>query len=256
MTIYTAKWPNENGLIHWTDTENETWHTLITRQNEVVKNRACDEYLEGLNTLQLSQNSVPQLSDVNKILKKTNWEMVPVHGTVLITEFFTLLKNRKFPVANFIRIPEELDYLQQPDVFHELFGHGPLLLNPLYADFMQWYGTMALEFSGKKRKILSRLFWYTIEFGLIQSENGLRILGGGILSSYAETLFSLESDKPERFAFDIEKVLRTDYDYQNIQPNYFILDNLKQLLELQSDALLLQLKDIEDGEAQETFINC
>ena len=256
MTIYTAKWPNENGLIHWTDTENETWHTLITRQNEVVKNRACDEYLEGLNTLQLSQNSVPQLSDVNKILKKTNWEMVPVHGTVLITEFFTLLKNRKFPVANFIRIPEELDYLQQPDVFHELFGHGPLLLNPLYADFMQWYGTMALEFSGKKRKILSRLFWYTIEFGLIQSENGLRILGGGILSSYAETLFSLESDKPQRFTFDIEKVLRTDYDYQSIQPNYFILENFEQLLELQSDGLLLKLKDIEDGEAQETFINC
>ena len=256
MTTYQAKWPNSEGIIEWTDTENATWHQLIERQNTVVKNRACDEFLLGLEMLQLSQKKVPQLIDVNKILKKTRWEMVPVQGTVLITEFFTLLKNRQFPVANFIRIPEELDYLQQPDVFHELFGHGPLLLNPLYADFMQWYGTMALAFSGKKRKILSRLFWYTIEFGLIQTHKGLRILGGGILSSYAETLFSLESEKPKRLPFSISTVLKTDYDYQKIQPNYFILNNLEQLFELQSDALLKQLKEIDDGEAQDTFINC
>ena|SRR3990167_4069866 len=256
MTTYTAKWPDEKGMIEWTNTENKTWNTLITRQKKAIINRACDEYLLGFNTLQLPEDSVPQLASVNKILKRTNWEMIPVHGTVLITEFFTMLKNRQFPVANFIRAPEELDYLQQPDVFHELFGHGPLLLNPVYADFMQWYGAMALKCSGKKRKILSRLFWYTIEFGLIQSKNGLRILGGGILSSYTETLFSLESDKPQRFPFDISKVLRTDYDYQSIQPNYFILENFAQLFELQSDALLLQLKDIDDNEAQETFINC
>ncbi|MCX7120493.1 MAG: phenylalanine 4-monooxygenase [Gammaproteobacteria bacterium] len=256
MTSYTAKWPDKNGLIHWSDTENKTWHTLITRQNEAVKNRACDQYLDGLAALKLPQDTVPQLSDVNKILKKTNWEMIPVHGTVLISAFFTMLKNRQFPVANFIRTPEELDYLQQPDVFHELFGHGPLLLNPLYADFMAWYGAMALECSPKKRKILSRLFWYTIEFGLINNKGGLRILGGGILSSYAETLFSLESDKPQRYPFDINKVLRTDYDYQSIQPNYFILNNLEQLFELQSDALLMQLKDIDEGDVQKTFINC
>lgn len=182
--------------------------------------------------------------------------MVPVNGTVLIDEFFTLLKNRKFPVANFIRIPEELDYLQQPDVFHELFGHGPLLLNQTYADFMQWYGNMALEFSPKKRKILSRLFWYTIEFGLIKTKNGLRIFGGGILSSYTETKFSLESDQPKRFPFNVSQVLRTDYDYKNIQPNYFILENLEQLFKLQSDPLLLQLIDINDDVVQDTFITC
>lgn len=256
MTTYTAKWPDHTGFIAWTETENNTWKTLISRQYETVQNRACDEYLAGLIELQLPHDRVPQLHEVNKILKKTHWEMVPVHGTVLITEFFTMLKNRQFPVANFIRTPEELDYLQQPDVFHEFFGHGPLLLNPIYANFMQWYGSMALECSGKKRKILSRLFWYTIEFGLLQTSNGLRIFGGGILSSYAETLFSLESDKPTRLPFNIETVLKTDYDYQVIQPNYFILENLTQLFELQSSVLLRQLSDIDDNTAQETFINC
>src|SRR3989338_2988382 len=256
MTQYKAKWPNENGIIDWSDTENKTWKQLIKRQNEVVQNRACDEFIAGLYELQLSLDSVPQLLAINRILKKTGWEMVPVNGTVLISEFFTLLKNRQFPVANFIRVPEELDYLQQPDVFHELFGHGPLLLNPLYADFMQWYGSMALEFSAKKRKILSRLFWYTIEFGLLKTKNGLRIFGGGILSSFAETQFCLESDKPQRFQFDLANVLKTDYDYKHIQPNYFILDNLEQLFELQTDPLLLQLMDIDDGSVQDTFITC
>lgn len=253
---YIAKWPDKNGIIHWDELENQTWSTLIHRQKEVVKNRACDAYLECLDCLQLPMDRLPQLSEVNTVLQKTGWKMVPVKGTVLITEFFTLLKNRQFPVANFIRIPEELDYLQQPDVFHELFGHGPLLLNHYYADFMQWYGEMALTFSGKKRKILSRLFWYTIEFGLIQSPKGLRIFGGGILSSYAETLFSLESNKPKRLPFNIEIVLKTDYDYQQIQPNYFILESMEQLFEIQSDELLLGLKDIDDSEVQETFINC
>lgn len=253
---YVAKWPNKKGDIEWDAVENNTWTQLITRQNDVVQNRACDEYLEGLHALQLPKNSVPQLSQVNTILKKTGWEMIPVNGTVLITEFFTLLKNRKFPVANFIRIPEELDYLQQPDVFHELFGHGPLLLNQLYADFMQWYGNMALQFSPKKRKVLSRLFWYMIEFGLLKTKNGLRIFGGGILSSFAETVFCLESDKPKRIPFDLKTVLKTDYDYKHIQPNYFILNSLDELFKLQSDPLLVELIDKDDSEIHDTFINC
>ena len=256
MVQYVAKWPNKNGVIDWSDTENKTWHQLITRQNQVVQNRACDEFIAGLDALQLSSNAVPQLATVNNVLKKTGWEMIPVSGTVLIDEFFTLLKNRKFPVANFIRVPEELDYLQQPDVFHELFGHAPLLLNQTYADFMQWYGNMALEFSQKKRKILSRLFWYTIEFGLLNTKNGLRIFGGGILSSYAETKFCLESDKPKRFPFDLSKILRTDYDYKKIQQNYFILESLEHLFKLQSDPLLLELIDIDDHSIQDTFITC
>ena len=256
MVQYVAKWPNKNGVIDWSDTENKTWHQLITRQNQVVQNRACDEFIAGLDALQLSSNAVPPLATVNNVLKKTGWEMIPVSGTVLIDEFFTLLKNRKFPVANFIRVPEELDYLQQPDVFHELFGHAPLLLNQTYADFMQWYGNMALEFSQKKRKILSRLFWYTIEFGLLNTKNGLRIFGGGILSSYAETKFCLESDKPKRFPFDLSKILRTDYDYKKIQQNYFILESLEHLFKLQSDPLLLELIDIDDHSIQDTFITC
>ncbi len=256
MVQYVPKWPDKNGMIDWSDTENKTWRQLIIRQNKIVQDRACDAFMTGLHTLQLPIDAVPQLSTVNIVLKKTGWEMVPVAGTVLINEFFTLLKNRKFPVANFIRVPEELDYLQQPDVFHELFGHAPLLLNPLYADFMQWYGKMALAFSAKKRKILSRLFWYTIEFGLLKTSKGVRIFGGGILSSFAETQFSLESDKPKRFPFDLHQVLRTDYDYKNIQPHYFTLESLDQLFKLQSDPLLLELMDIDDDGIQDTFINC
>ena len=256
MTQYNAKWPDHNGHIHWSNTENETWHQLITRQNKIVQNRACDEFIAGLNELQLPMDTVPQLSSVNKTLKKTGWEMVPVSGTVLINEFFTLLKNKKFPVANFIRVPKELDYLQQPDVFHELFGHAPLLLNSVYANFMQWYGNMALEFSPLKRKILSRLFWYTIEFGLLQTSRGLRIFGGGILSSYAETLFSLESTEPQRFPFALSKVLKTDYDYKHIQPSYFILENMEQLFKLQADQSLLRMIENDDSAVQDTFINC
>lgn len=256
MTNYIAKFPDKNGLIDWSDTENKTWEKLIVRQTEVVQNRACDEFIAGLAELNLSIKSVPQLSDVNKAFKKTGWKMVPVTGTVQISEFFTMLKNREFPVANFIRIPEELDYLQQPDIFHELFGHGPLLLNQHYADFMQWYGSMALTFTPKKRKILSRLFWYTIEFGLLKTAKGLRILGGGILSSFEETIFCLESAKPKRHPFELVTVLKTDYDYQSIQPNYFILDNFEKLFELQKDKLLLKLIDINDEDIQETFINC
>ena len=256
MVEYVAKWPNKQGLIDWTSVENQTWQTLIERQLQTVENRACDAYLVGLNELALAYNCVPQLVDINKKLQKTGWEMVPVSGTVKINAFFTMLKNRQFPVANFIRVPEELDYLQQPDVFHELFGHGPLLLNQTYADFMQWYGELALGLSGKKRKILSRLFWYTIEFGLLKTNNGLRILGGGILSSYEETVFSLESDKPARYAFDLEKVLKTDYDYQNIQPQYFILNSIDELFRLQADPKLLALIEANDEDVQNTFLTC
>jgi phenylalanine-4-hydroxylase len=256
MTQYIAKWPNNEGIIEWTAIENGTWGTLITRQSEIVKNRACNEYLSGLDELCLSKNTVPQLTEINKILQKTGWKMLPVSGTVNITEFFTMLKNKTFPVANFIRVPEELDYLQQPDVFHELFGHGPLLLNPYYADFMQWYGAMALEFSPKKRKIISRLFWYTIEFGLLDTSEGLRIFGGGILSSYTETIFSLESNEPVRRPFDLNTVLNTDYDYKKIQPNYFILGSIDALFKLQSDDVLSQLAGIDDDKIQETFIIC
>ena len=182
--------------------------------------------------------------------------MVPVDGTIGVTEFFAMLKRREFPVATFIRIPEEIDYLQQPDIFHEIFGHAPLLMNPTYADFIQWYGAIGSKVPKNMRPTLSRLFWYTIEFGLINTPKGLRIYGGGILSSYSETVFSLDSDEPVRLPYDMGTLLDTPYDYANIQPHYFAIDGWDVLYKISSeDSLANALQDIYPDE-QVSFIIC
>ncbi len=256
MTNYIAKWPDKEGHIQFTKTENQTWSTLINRQLETIQNRACDEFIEGLELLAPNTNRIPQLYEINEKIKKTGWEMVSVRGTVQVDEFFTMLKNRQFPVANFIRVPEELDYLEQPDVFHEIFGHGPMLMHQAYADFVQWYGEMALTQSKANRRILSRLYWFSIEFGLVQTTKGLRIYGGGILSSHKETIFCLESDEPVRQAFNIQAMLDTHYDYNRIQDRYFILENLSALYTLKTDPILLSCLSKTGEDEQETFITC
>ena len=261
--IYQAKWPNENDLIEWTDTENSTWHQLITRQMKIIENRACKEFIAGLEQLNLPIDRIPQLPDINHQLAKTGWSMQAVSGTILVNEFFSMLKNKVFPVANFIRIPEELDYLSQPDVFHELFGHAPLLLNQTYADFMQWYGEIALQLSNNPRKRFSRLFWYTIEFGLIQTSHGIRILGGGILSSHQETLSCLNQDPnhmPQRKPFNLKHILQSEYDYKVIQAIYFILESMEQLYKLQNNKEIKEIIEMinkdQDDNQHNTFINC
>ncbi|MCP4473716.1 MAG: phenylalanine 4-monooxygenase [Gammaproteobacteria bacterium] len=241
MTTYIAKWPNANGHIDFTERENQTWHTLFTMQMETIVNRACPEFIDGLEQLNLPADEIPQLPSLNKVLIKTAWQLIPVDGTVLVDEFFQMLAKRQFPVANFIRIPEELHYLQQPDVFHEIFGHAPLLMNHDYADFVQWYGETALQLAPKLRKILSRLFWFTIEFGLMKTDQGTRIFGGGILSSHQETIYCLESPEPKRLAFDPKRMLKTPYNYDEIQTCYFILNNLEDLYQLKENSDLVQL---------------
>lgn len=255
MTKYVAKWPNEQGLIEFTETEHNTWKQLFERQVQTVQNRACDEFIVGLEELKLSADRIPQIPDLNKALEKTGWKYVAVEGTIDVDEFFKMLARREFPVANFIRIPEELDYLKQPDIFHEYFGHGPLLMNQVYADFIQWYGETAQKMSLKKQRLFSRLFWFTIEFGLINSDKGTRILGGGILSSHAETIFSLESDKPARLSFDLEAVLQMPYDYQNIQTTYYIMDGFDALYALSQDSRVNGLFDKLEGD-QDAFVTC
>lgn len=255
MTHYVAKWPDENGFIDFTETEHQTWKTLYERQVQTIQNRACDEFITGLGELGLSADRIPQIPDLNQALQKTGWKYMPVSGTVDVDEFFKMLMRREFPVANFIRIPEELDYLKQPDIFHEYFGHGPMLMNPIYADFVQWYGEAAQKMDLKQQRLFSRLFWYTIEFGLIKSSDGLRILGGGILSSHAETIFCLESDEPKRLPFDIETVLAMPYDYKNIQTTYFILEDLESLYALSHDKRLNDHFGGVDGD-QDSFVVC
>jgi phenylalanine-4-hydroxylase len=192
-TKYVSKHADEAGIIQWSAQEDKIWNTLITRQLSHIKGKACDEYFEGLEKLQLPTDKIPQLGDVSKVLKATTgWECYPVPALIGFGEFFKLLSEKKFPVATFIRTEDELDYLQEPDIFHEIFGHCPLLTNPSFANYTQAYGKMGLNATKEERVFLARLYWFTIEFGLLDTPKGLRIYGGGILSSPSETEYAMK----------------------------------------------------------------
>jgi phenylalanine-4-hydroxylase len=245
MTKYIAKTPNSKGIVDFTAEENETWKILFERQIQVVQNRACDEYLAGLKALDMPSDRIPQCGEISEVLmQKTGWSVAPVDAIIPLEDFFSLLANKKFPAATFIRIREELDYLQEPDIFHEFFGHCPLLTNQAYADFVQWYGENALRTNKKAQTLLGRLFWFTVEFGLINTTKGLRIYGGGILSSYEETIYALESQTPERHQFDLDKILKTPYRYDIIQNCYFVVNEISDLFTLKSDAILEKVEKI------------
>lgn len=241
---YVSKQADANGIVPYTAEENHTWHRLITRQSKVVENRACDEFIRGLKILDLPLDQIPQNHEVSEKLKQqTGWSVASVPAVIPAEEFFGLLANKQFPAATFIRIPEELDYLEEPDIFHEIFGHCPLLTHPAYADFMHRYGKLALAANKKQRTRLFRLFWFTIEFGLIKTPQGLRIYGGGILSSKAETEYALDlTHGPELEDLDVRKVLRTPFRIDMIQPQYFLIDSFDQLYEL-LDQEIMKLVD-------------
>lgn len=230
---YLAKTPDEKGYVNYTDEENKTWEFLIERQMTVVQNRACDAYLKGIEILNFPKNRVPQCQAISEVLlRQTGWSVEPVPALIPRDEFFTLLANRKFPAATFIRRWDEIDYLKEPDIFHEYFGHCPMLTDPRCADFMQHYGEIALKASDKEREYLARLYWFTVEFGLIQTEKGLRIYGGGILSSKHETIYCLEDPEPLRKVFDVIEVLRTPYRIDALQKIYFIIQDFATLFQL------------------------
>jgi phenylalanine-4-hydroxylase len=257
MTKYIAKKVNSNGLIDFTAEENETWKILFERQIHAVEHRACPEFLTGLKKLNLPEDHIPQCEEISAILRaETGWSVKPVEAIIPLEDFFSLLANRQFPAASFIRTREDLDYLQEPDIFHEYFGHCPLLTNKAYADFVQWYGENALKTDKKAQSFLGRLFWFTIEFGLIQTSAGLRIFGGGILSSFAETFYALESPTPQRLPFSIDKMLATPYRYDEIQTTYFVLDNITQLFELKTDAIIEKVKSLIQGQQNNDFVIC
>ncbi|MBL4941745.1 MAG: phenylalanine 4-monooxygenase [Colwellia sp.] len=230
---YVSKHADEQGVIHWTAQENKVWQTLITRQLSQVKDKACDEYIEGLAKLQLPMDEIPQLSDISKVLKETTgWQCYPVPALIGFGEFFKLLSEKKFPVATFIRTEEELDYLQEPDIFHEIFGHCPLLTNPSFANYTQAYGKMGLNATKEQRVFLARLYWFTVEFGLLDTPKGLRIYGGGVLSSPSETQYALTDENVERRTLNKDKVLdvlRTPYRIDVMQPVYFLLNKISDL---------------------------
>lgn len=238
-TAYVAKPVDSKGNTTYTDEENAVWHDLYIRQFPIVENRACKEYMRGLELLNLSKDRIPQCPEVTNVLQETTgWALEPVPALIPFDRFFYLLANRRFPAATFIRTREDMDYLQEPDIFHEVFGHCPLLTNPAYADFTHLYGQLGLNANHEDRVMLARLYWFTIEFGLIKNGNNLRIYGGGILSSKEETVYCLESDAPVRKPFDPIEALRTPYRIDIMQPIYFVLENFDSLYQLMDKDLL------------------
>lgn len=257
MSKYIAKQPDARGHIDFDEVENGTWQKLYERQVDIVQNRACDEFIEGIKRLEMPHNRVPQCYEVTERLQHyTGWSVVPVAAIIPLREFFSLLANKQFPAASFIRRREELDYLQEPDIFHEFFGHCPMITHQPIADFMQWYGETALSAPKEVRSLLGRLFWFTIEFGLLQTPKGVRIFGGGILSSYDETQYAVQSDQPQRIDFDILTAMRTEYRYDEIQKKYFVLPNLTVLQNIKDTNIVEVAQKIATGDDQEDFIIC
>lgn len=225
-STYVAHPVDEHGNANYTAEENQIWHELITRQTPLLQGRACNEYINGIELLNLPTDRIPQCPEVSTVLKKaTGWSLAPVPALIPFNQFFNLLANRQFPAATFIRRREELDYLQEPDIFHEIFGHCPMLTNQACADFTQAYGKFGANAEHADQVMLAKLYWFTIEFGLIKTDKGLRAYGGGILSSKSETVYCVESEIPQRKPFDVMEILRTPYRIDIIQPIYYVIDN-------------------------------
>lgn len=217
----------------YTADEHAIWDFLYARQLEILKDRAAPEFLDGLKRLELSRSGIPDLKRLNPALKAlTGWEIVMVPHLVPDDVFFTHLANRRFPAGRFIRRRDQLDYLQEPDVFHDIFGHVPMLANPIFADYMQAYGQGGLRaLNHGTLKNLARLYWYTVEFGLINSPQGLRIYGAGIVSSFGESQYALEDKNPNRIKFDLERIMQTEYEIDKFQKTYFVINSYNQLFD-------------------------
>jgi len=222
---------------NWTDytaEDHATWDTLFARQSKLLPGRASNAWLRGLDVLKLSKPGIPDFEELSERLTKlTGWSVVAVPGLVPDDVFFDHMANRRFVAGNFIRRPDQLDYLQEPDVFHDVFGHVPMLADPVFADYLAAYGRGGQRALGLDAlKYLGRLYWYTVEFGLIAEPEGLRIYGSGIVSSYAETRFALDDPSPNRIALDLARVMRTEYRIDDFQQNYFVIPSFEELLRL------------------------
>lgn len=232
-TKYVAKIPDADGYISYTDDEHAVWNHLITRQRPIAEKYACAEYLDALDRMDFPTDRIPQCNEVSKVLMDTTgWQVAPVPALIPFGEFFRLLSEKKFPAASFIRSWDEIDYLQEPDIFHEIFGHTPLLTDPRFAEFTHAYGVAGLNAAKQDRAMLARLYWFTVEFGLMNTARGLKTYGAGIVSSMGETPYSIESDKPIRKPFDPVDALRTPYRIDIFQTVYFTIDSLDELFKV------------------------
>jgi phenylalanine-4-hydroxylase len=251
-----ADWTIDQKSDSYTAEEHDRWNRLFARQAGLLPGRACDEFLDATARLELSRAGIPDFYDLSERLSAmTGWRVVPVAGLVPDDVFFEHLANCRFPAGAFIRPEAELDYLEEPDVFHDVFGHVPLLANPTYAEFLEAYGKGGQRALGRGQlHNLARLYWYTVEFGLMRTPEGLRIFGAGILSSPAETVFSLDDSSPNRIAFDLERIMRTKYIINDFQQTYFVIDSFEQLLQQcyqDFEAVYREISHLHDLEAHE-----
>ena len=217
------------------DEDHATWATLYERQRDVLKGRACDEFIAAQDAMGMTPDRIPKFAELNEVLSKaTGWTLIGVEGLLPELDFFDHLANRRFPVTWWIRRPDQIDYIEEPDLFHDLFGHVPLLMIPVFADYMEAYGrggVKAHAIGADALQNLTRLYWYTVEFGLIRQKDGLRIYGSGIVSSKGESIHCLESDAPNRIGFDLERIMRTRYRIDTYQKTYFVIDSFEQLMD-------------------------
>jgi len=214
----------------YTAAEHGTWELLYARQRALLPGRACEEFLAGLELMCFPENRIPALSDVSRVLDATTaWKVARVPGMLHEEDFFGLLAKRVFPSTDYIRPRQEMDYTPAPDLFHDIFGHTPMITNPMFADFYQRLGAAALRARGANRKKLERFYWFTVEFGLIRTEGGLRIYGNGILSSRAEVEHSL-TDNVATLAFDADRIADQEYDARHLQPLLFVIESFEQLV--------------------------
>lgn len=219
----------------YSDVDHGVWQALYQRQRDLLVGRASDEFLRAQDMMGMSPDRIPRFDELNAVLEAaTGWTIVGVEGLLPELDFFDHLANRRFPVSWWIRRPDQLDYIEEPDLFHDLFGHVPLLMIPAFADYMQAYGRGGVKAHGLGQDALTnltRLYWYTVEFGLIRQHDGLRIYGSGIVSSKGESIHCLESAAPNRIGFDLERIMRTRYRIDSYQKTYFVIDSFEQLMD-------------------------
>jgi phenylalanine-4-hydroxylase len=227
----SADWTVVQDMAGYGAHDHALWRTLYERQSKLVKAYAPDVFIRSIAAMDCAEG-IPDLEKLSRRLRAaTGWEIAPVPGLIPDDVFFAHLANRRFPSSFWIRKPEEIDYLVEPDVFHDVFGHVPLLFDPVFADYLQHYGTGGPKaIAHDAVSILARLYWYMVEFGLIQTENGLKAYGAGMLSSFGETQFSVDSAKPNRIGFDLRRVMRTRYNIDSFQGTYFVLPSFEKLI--------------------------
>lgn len=226
-----SSWIIDQNWKNYTQDEHDLWLRLYERQSEILANRAAKPFLDGLKALDLHGKGIPDFEILNQALKPiTGWQIVAVPGLVPDDVFFDLLADKCFPAGQFIRKPEEFNYIEAPDIFHDVFGHVPLLTNQVFADYMEAYGKGGQRAYGYfDLKQLARLYWYTVEFGLIHENGNLKIYGAGILSSASESVFCLESKSPNRIKFNLNRLMRTNYKIDDFQDVYFTIDSFEDL---------------------------